>query len=59
MSVRQFEQGLISALDYQTVADNHLTAVADLLNARLQLFLKTWVVRYYLWNEECRMMNDE
>ena len=47
MSVRQFEQGLISALDYQTVADNHLTAVADLLNARLQLFLKTWVVRYY------------
>ena len=48
MSVRQFEQGLISALDYQTVADNHLTAVADLLNARLQLFLKTWVVRYYL-----------
>ena len=48
MSVRQFEQGLISALDYQTVADNHLNAVADLLNARLQLFLKTWVVRYYL-----------
>ena len=47
MSVRQFEQGLISALDYQTVADNHLTAVADLLNARLQLFLKTWVVLYY------------
>lgn len=47
MSVRQFEQGLISALDYQTVADNHLTAVADLLNARLQLFLKTWIVRYY------------
>ncbi|MBQ1780448.1 MAG: TolC family protein [Bacteroidales bacterium] len=54
MSVRQFEQGLISALDYQTVADNHLTAVADLLNARLQLFLKTWVVRYYF---QLRMQN--
>lgn len=59
MSVRQFEQGLISALDYQTVADNHLTAVADLLNARLQLFLKTWVVRYYfgLVNGELRIEN--
>lgn len=54
MSVRQFEQGLISALDYRTVADNHLTAVADLLNARLQLFLKTWVVRYYF---QLRMQN--
>jgi outer membrane protein TolC len=56
MSVRQFEQGLISALDYQTVADNHLTAVADLLNARLQLFLKTWVVRYYF---QLRIQNSE
>ena len=56
MSVRQFEQGLISALDYQTVADNHLTAVADLLNAKLQLFLKTWVVRYYF---QLRMQNSD
>ena len=56
MSVRQFEQGLISALDYQTVADNHLNAVADLLNARLQLFLKTWVVRYYF---QLRMQNSD
>lgn len=56
MSVRQFEQGLISTLDYQTVADNHLTAVADLLNARLQLFLKTWVVRYYF---QLRMQNSD
>ena len=47
LSARQFEQGLISALDYRTVADNHLNATAELLNARLQLFLKTWVVRYY------------
>lgn len=47
MSTRQFEQGLISALEYRSVADNHLSATADLLNARLQLFLKTWVVRYY------------
>lgn len=47
LSARQFEQGLISALDYRTVADNHLNATAELLNAKLQLFLKTWVVRYY------------
>ena len=47
MSAKQFEQGLISALDYRTVADNHLNATAELLNAKLQLFLKTWVVRYY------------
>ncbi len=47
MSTRQFEQGLLSALEYRTVADNHLSSTADLLNARLQLFLKTWVVRYY------------
>ena len=47
MSAKQFEQGLISALDYRTVADNYLNATAELLNAKLQLFLKTWVVRYY------------
>lgn len=54
MSTRQFEQGLLSALEYRTVADNHLSSTADLLNARLQLFLKTWVVRYYFG-----IMNDE
>jgi outer membrane protein len=54
LSARQFEQGLISALDYRTVADNHLNATAELLNAKLQLFLKTWVVRLYFG-----MMNYE
>lgn len=54
LNVRQFEQGLLSALDYQRVADNHLNATAELLNARLQLFVKTWVVRYYFG-----MMNVE
>ena len=59
MSTRQFEQGLLSALEYRTVADNHLSSTADLLNARLQLFLKTWVVRYYfgLVNGELRIEN--
>lgn len=59
MSTRQFEQGLLSALEYRTVADNHLSSTADLLNAKLQLFLKTWVVRYYfgLVNGELRIEN--
>ena len=54
LSAKQFEQGLISALDYRTVADNHLNATAELLNAKLLLFLKTWVVRLYFG-----MMNYE
>ena len=56
LSAKQFEQGLISALDYRTVADNYLNATAELLNAKLQLFLKTWVVRYYF---QLRMQNSE
>ena len=44
-ALRQAEQH--AALQQQLVADNHLNATAELLNAKLQLFLKTWVVRYY------------
>ena len=47
LSTRQFEQGLISAIEYQTVADNHLNATAEYLHARLTYFVKCEVVRYY------------
>lgn len=47
LSTRQFEQGLISAIEYQTVADNHLNATAEYLHARLTYFMKCEVVRYY------------
>ena len=54
LSTRQFEQGLISAIEYQTVADNHLNATAEYLHARLTYFVTCEVVRYYagLINEE-------
>jgi outer membrane protein TolC len=47
LSTRQFEQGLISAIEYQTVADNHLSATAEYLHARLTYFVTCEVVRYY------------
>ena len=47
LNTRQFEQGLISAIEYQTVADNHLNATAEYLHARLSYFVKCEVVRYY------------
>ena len=47
LSTKQFEQGLISAVEYQTVADNHLNATAEYLHARLTYFVKCEVVRYY------------
>ena len=47
LSLKQFEQGLISAIEYQTVADNHLNATAEYLHARLTYFVKCEVVRYY------------
>ena len=47
LSTKQFEQGLTSAVEYQTVADNHLNATAEYLHARLTYFVKCEVVRYY------------
>lgn len=48
LSAKKFEQGLISAVEFRTVADQRLRATADHLNARLQLYLKTHILRYYL-----------
>lgn len=44
---RRFEQGLISSIEYQTVLNNYLNAVAEQLNARLQYFIRNSVVQYY------------
>lgn len=44
---KRFEQGAISAVEYRTISDDYLTAVAEQLNARLQYFIKSYVVRYY------------
>ena len=46
LSRRQFELGLISAIEYQTAAQAHLSAQAENLNARLQLRLKRHLLRY-------------
>lgn len=47
LSTKQFETGLISALEYQTASQTYLNAMAEQLNCRLKLFLKDSLVRYY------------
>lgn len=44
---RQLELGVVSPGDYRIVADNSLNAAAEYLNAQLQYFIKSSVVRYY------------
>ena len=44
---RKYEEGLVSALDYQKAADNYLSAKAERLNSLLQFYLKRSVVDYY------------
>ena len=44
---RQLELGVVSPVDYRIVADNSLNAAAEYLNAQLQYFIKSSVVRYY------------
>lgn len=44
---KRFEQGAISAVEYRTISDDYLTATAEQLNAQLQYFIKSYVVRYY------------
>ena len=46
LSQRQFELGLISAIEYQTASQAHLSAQAENLNAQLQLRLKRHLLRY-------------
>ena len=47
LSTKQFETGLISAIEYQTASQTYLNAVAERMNSLLQLKIKDAVVRYY------------
>lgn len=47
LSVRQYELGLISAIEYQTTSQSFLNAKAEKLNSLLQWKLKESLVRYY------------
>ncbi len=47
LSTKQFENGLISAIEYQTASQTYLNAMAERINALLILKIKDSVVRYY------------
>ena len=47
LGVRQYELGLISAIEYQTTSQSFLNAKAERLNCLLQWKLKEALVRYY------------
>lgn len=47
LSTKQFETGLISAIEYQTASQTYLNAMAERMNSLLQLRIKDAVVRYY------------
>ena len=47
LSTKQFETGLISAIEYQTASQTYLNAMAERMNSLLQLKIKDAVVRYY------------
>ena len=44
---KKFEQGAISPVEYRTISDDYLAATAEQLNAQLQYFIKSYVVRCY------------
>lgn len=47
LSTKQYEVGLISAIEYQTASQTYLNAKAERMNTLLQLKIKDAVVRYY------------
>lgn len=47
LSLKQYELGLISAIEYQTASQTYLNAKAERLNSLLKWKLKDAVVRYY------------
>lgn len=47
LSSKQYETGLISAIEYQTASQSYLNAMAERMNSLLKLRLKDAVVRYY------------
>lgn len=50
LSRKQFEHGLISAIEYQTASQTYLNAMAERVNALLILKLKDAVVKHYKGN---------
>ena len=47
LNSRQFAEGLISAIELQTASQTYLNAMAERINALLQLKLKDSILRYY------------
>ena len=47
LSNKQFEKGMISAIEYQSASQTYLNATAEKLNSLLKLYIKDAVVRYY------------
>lgn len=47
LSTKQFENGLISAIEFQTASQNYLHAMAERINNLLKLRIKDSLVRYY------------
>lgn len=47
LSTKQYETGLISAIEFQTASQTYLNAKAERMNQLLQLRIKDAVVRYY------------
>jgi len=47
LSNKQFENGLISPIEYQTASQTYLNAMAERMNSLLKLTIKDAVVRYY------------
>ncbi len=47
LSQRQYELGLISAIEYQTASQSYLNAEAESINTQLQLQLKEHQLNYY------------
>ncbi len=47
LNLKKLDQGLISAIDFQKVADNWINAKTSRLDALLKLYIKESVVKYY------------
>lgn len=47
LNVKKFEQGMISAIEYQTAINSNLQAQADRLQAQLMFMIKDKVLNYY------------
>ena len=50
LSVKKFEQGILSPTELRTASDNYLQSQAEQLNSHLKYFIKHSVVNYYKGN---------